>query len=41
MSWTEQKLPLKPWLERGMTVNMWNSDLGLLQAGARGMAELR
>ena len=33
--------PLKPWLERGMTVNMWNSDLGLLQAGAKGMTELR
>ena len=33
--------PLKPWLERGMTVNMWNSDAGLLLAGAAGMAELR
>ena len=33
--------PLKPGLERGMTVNMWNSDAGLLLAGAAGMAELR
>lgn len=32
---------LKPWLDRGMTVNMWNSDLGMLKAGSAGMAELR
>lgn len=25
---------LKPWLKKGMTLNMWNSDIGLMQAGA-------
>lgn len=26
--------PLKPWLKKGMQLNMWNSDSGLLQLGA-------
>jgi len=26
--------PLKPWLAKGMQFNMWNSDSGLLMAGA-------
>lgn len=33
--------PLKPWVARGMQMNMWNSDNGLLAAGAAvGMKEL-
>lgn len=26
--------PLKPWVEKGMQINMWNSDVGLMTAGA-------
>ncbi|MEG2022323.1 MAG: aldolase/citrate lyase family protein, partial [Oscillospiraceae bacterium] len=26
--------PLKPWLQKGMQMNMWNSDNGLLADGA-------
>lgn len=33
--------PLKPWIVKGMTLNMWNSDAGLLSLGAKAMAELR
>lgn len=33
--------PLKPWIQRGMQMNMWNSDSGLLSLGAKAMAELR
>ena len=33
--------PLKPWIGKGMHFHMWNSDLGLLTAGAKGLAELR
>lgn len=33
--------PLKPWLRKGMQINMWNSDTGLLSLGAGAMAELR
>lgn len=33
--------PLKPWLTRGMQINMWNSDNGLLALGARAINELR
>lgn len=34
--------PLMPWLSRGMQMNMWNSDSGLLQAGAATqMAQLK
>lgn len=33
--------PLKPWLTRGMTLNMWNSDLGLLMSGAKELSTLR
>jgi len=33
--------PLKPWIAKGMTLNMWNSDAGLLSLGAKAMAELR
>ena len=33
--------PLKPWLKRGMKMNMWNSDNGLLALGAAGIRELR
>lgn len=33
--------PLKPWLGRGMQINMWNSDNGLLALGAKGINELR
>ncbi len=33
---------LKPWLNKGMQINMWNSDNGLLAAGAAaGMKELQ
>lgn len=34
-------LPLKPWLSKGMQMNMWNSDSGLLMQGAAGIKELR
>lgn len=33
--------PLKPWLKKGMNMNMWNSDSGLLMAGAKAIKELR
>lgn len=33
--------PLKPWLKKGMRMNMWNSDSGLLLCGAKGIEELR
>lgn len=33
--------PLKPWLGKGMQINMWNSDNGLLALGATGIQELR
>ena len=33
--------PLKPWIQRGMQMNLWNSDSGLLSLGAKAMAELR
>ena len=33
--------PLKPWLARGMQMNMWNSDNGLLALGASEIAGLR
>ena len=33
--------PLKPWIRKGMQLNMWNSDCGLLVMGAKAMAELR
>lgn len=33
--------PLKPWLTQGMTLNMWNSDLGLLMNGAKALSDLR
>ena len=33
--------PLKPWIQRGMQLNLWNSDSGLLSLGAKAMAELR
>lgn len=33
--------PLKPWLGRGMQMNMWNSDAGLLTLGAAGIAQLK
>ena len=33
--------PLKPWLTRGMQINMWNSDNGLLALGAKAINELR
>lgn len=34
--------PLKPWIAKGMQINMWNSDIGLLQAGAATqMAQLK
>lgn len=33
--------PLKPWLGKGMQINMWNSDNGLLALGAAGIQELR
>lgn len=33
--------PLKPWIAKGMMLNMWNSDAGLLSLGAKAMAELR
>ena len=33
--------PLKPWLKKGMQINMWNSDNGLLALGAAGITELR
>lgn len=33
--------PLKPWLSRGMQINMWNSDNGLLALGASAIGELR
>ena len=33
--------PLKPWIQKGMQLNMWNSDCGLLSLGAKAMAELR
>ena len=33
--------PLKPWIAKGMQMNMWNSDNGLLAAGAAaGLKEL-
>lgn len=33
--------PLKPWLKKGMQINMWNSDNGLLAQGAAAITELR
>lgn len=33
--------PLKPWLSKGMQINMWNSDNGLLALGAAAITELR
>lgn len=33
--------PLKPWLARGMQMNLWNSDSGLLALGAAQLRELR
>ena len=33
--------PLKPWLSRGMQMNLWNSDSGLLALGAAQLCELR
>lgn len=33
--------PLKPWLKKGMQINMWNSDNGLLALGASAITELR
>ncbi len=33
--------PLKPWLKRGMQINMWNSDIGLLALGAKAIGDLR
>lgn len=33
--------PLKPWLAKGMQMNLWNSDAGLLTLGAKGLAELK
>lgn len=33
--------PLKPWLSRGMQMNLWNSDNGLLALGAGGISQLR
>lgn len=33
--------PLKPWLSRGMQINMWNSDNGLLALGASAIGQLR
>lgn len=33
--------PLKPWLSQGMTLNMWNSDLGMLMSGAKELKDLR
>jgi len=32
--------PLKPWLKKGMQINMWNSDNGLLALGAAAITEL-
>ena len=32
--------PLKPWIQRGMQLNMWNSDVGLLSLGAKAMNDL-
>lgn len=34
-------VPLKPWIEKGMQMNMWSSDNGLISLGAVGMSELR
>ncbi len=33
--------PLKPWIGRGMQMNLWNSDSGLLALGAARLAQLR
>lgn len=33
--------PLKPWLLRGMQMNLWNSDNGLLALGASNISQLR
>ena len=33
--------PLKPWIQKGMQLNMWSSDIGLLSLGAKDTAELR
>lgn len=33
--------PLKPWIERGMQMNLWNSDNGLLALGASQISGLR
>ena len=33
--------PLKLWLKKGMQINMWNSDNGLLALGAAAITELR
>ncbi len=33
--------PLKPWIQKGMQINMWNSDSGLLSLGAKAISELR
>ena len=32
--------PLRKWLGSGMTMNMWNSDLGLLTSGAKELSTL-
>ena len=33
--------PLKPWIHKGMQINMWNSDSGLLSLGAKTISEVR
>ena len=33
--------PLKPWIDRGMQINLWNSDSGPLALGASAMDGLR
>lgn len=33
--------PLKPWIQRGMQMNMWNSDNGLLSLGAAGLKDVK
>lgn len=35
-----QAEPLKPWLNKGMQMNLWNSDSGLLMLGAAKISEL-
>lgn len=34
-------VPLKPWIEKGMQMNMWSSDNGLISLGAKGISALR